>query len=77
MKYIHVRAAAFKSLHLAYASKYTHQNTINILYYLNFKVLIHRFHKIFKTYLAYIISVPEHFLYICFLGLLASVMDGS
>ena len=46
---------AFKSLHPAYASTFILQNTINILwYYLNFKVIIYRFHKFFKTYLMYI-----------------------
>ena len=61
MKYIHSLATAFKSLHLAYASKFILQNTINILYYLNFEVLIHRFHKIIKIYLTYINFVAEHF----------------
>jgi len=47
----------YKSLHLAHASKSVLQVTTSILwYYLNFYVLICRFHSFLKIYLMYITS---------------------
>ena len=53
VKYIYTLPTAFKPLHLACASTSILQITTIILYFLNFKIFIYRFHKLFKTYLMY------------------------
>ena len=47
--YIYTLPAAFKPFHVANASTSILQITTIILYYLNFKILIYRFHKFLKS----------------------------